>query len=93
MGIKTGLYIVQSIFSSGSCKTMMSNSQELSFYTGEIRDSKARGKNLYSLNFLFSTDQEGLRDLYQSNCYQYPSLQRNTKNGFLGFDLSRSFGV
>lgn len=53
MGIKTGLYIVQSIFSSGSCKTMMSNSQELSFSTGEIRDSKAGGENLYSLNFLF----------------------------------------
>lgn len=53
MGIKTGLYIVQSIFSSGSCKTMMSNSQELSFSTGEICDSKAGGKNLYSLNFLF----------------------------------------
>lgn len=95
MRIKTGLYIVQSIFSSGSCKTMMSNSQELSFYTGEIRDSKAGGKICIVLIFCSSlyTDQEGLRDLYQTNCYQYPSLQRNTKNGFLGFDLSRSFGV
>lgn len=71
---------------------MMSNSQELSFYAGEIRDSKAGGGEIIFCSPLY-TDEEGLRDLYQSNCYQYPSLQRNTKNGVLGFDLSRSFGV
>lgn len=60
-------------FSPGSCKTMMSNSQELSFYAGEIRDSKAGGEKICIVLIFCSslyTDQEGLRDLYQSNRYQ-----------------------
>lgn len=74
---------------------MMSNSQELSFYTGEIRDSKAGGKNLYSLNFLFSFVHRsgGIKGFVSIKLLSISTLQRNTKNGFLGFDLSRSFGV